>query len=98
MAFLVLAAAATSSCAGHRYGGYRGGYAYGPPPPPRYGPVGYAPRGGYVWCDGYWDRQPRGWAWAPGAWRRPPHARARWAPGHWQPHRNSYRFRPGYWR
>ena len=71
---------------------------YGPPPPPRYGPVGYAPRAGYVWCDGYWDYQPRGWVWAPGAWRRPPHPRARWVPGYWQPYRGGYRFRAGFWR
>jgi len=96
MAFLVLAAGASSACAGYRYS-YRGGYSYGPPPP-RYGPVGYAPRAGYVWCDGYWDYQPRGWVWAPGAWRRPPHPRARWVPGYWQPYRGGYRFRAGFWR
>ena len=85
------------SCAGPRYGAGVG-VRFGPPPPPRYGVVGSAPRSGYVWTDGYWDRGPRDWNWMAGSWRRPPRSRATWVPGSWESSRGNYRFRRGYWR
>src|SRR5580658_10967133 len=59
-----------------------GGGAYvmvpGPPPPPRYGAMGYAPSPGFVWAEGYYDlRGGSNWVWVPGAWRRPPRDRER---------------------
>jgi hypothetical protein len=47
MSTLALGAIVTG-CAGS------GGYVvrYGPPPPPRYGAMGYAPGPGFVWTDG----------------------------------------------
>ena len=44
-----------TGCAG---GGYYASARIGPPPPPRYGVMGYAPGPGYVWTDGYWDFGP----------------------------------------
>ena len=94
-AALALTMLAGTSCAGRYYGSGGLGYAYGPPPPPRYGAYGYAPGPGYVWTDGYWDRGPRGWAWAGGSWRRPPRPRSAWVPGQWNAWRGDYRFRHG---
>jgi hypothetical protein len=96
-AMLVAAMMSAGACAGPRYSaGF--GVRYGPPPPPRYGIVGYAPGPGYVWTDGYWNRGPRGWNWAAGSWRRPPRPRAMWVPGRWEQWHGDYRFRQGYWR
>ena len=78
-----------------------GGYAsvrFGPPPPPRYGVMGYAPGPGYVWTDGYWDLRGGHWSWVNGRWMRPPHRRAVWVPGTWVQDHSRYRFRRGYWR
>ena len=41
----------TGCAAGNGYAAMR----FGPPPPPRYGVMGFAPGPGYVWTDGYWD-------------------------------------------
>ena len=71
---------------------------YGPPPPPRYGLMGYAPGPGYVWTDGYWDLRGGRWFWVGGAWLRPPRARAVWVPGAWREDGHRWRFRRGYWR
>jgi hypothetical protein len=71
---------------------------YGPPPPPRYGVLGYAPGPGYVWTDGYWDWRGGRWFWVGGAWLRPPRPHAVWVPGSWTGQGHRYRFRRGYWR
>jgi hypothetical protein len=68
------------------------------PPPPRYGVVGVAPRGGYVWTEGYYNYRGSAYVWAPGRWMRPPHARAVWMPGAWVEGRRGYEFHRGYWR
>ncbi|MCC6536344.1 MAG: YXWGXW repeat-containing protein [Bryobacterales bacterium] len=92
----MLAILMATGCASPRVGV---GMRIGPPPPPRYGAVGYAPARGMVWADGFWDRGPSGWYWAPGSWQRPPRMGARWVPGRWAPMRGGrYHFRPGYWR
>jgi YXWGXW repeat-containing protein len=89
-----------SACASRGYYGGGGGY-YGPrvpPPAPRYGPAGYAPGPGYVWCEGFWDWRDR-WVWSPGQWARPPHVRATWVPGRWnRGSHGQYEFRRGHWR
>jgi len=72
--------------------------AYGPPPPPRNGVMGYAPGPGYVWTEGYWDWRGGRWFWVNGAWRRPPHRHAVWVPGVWHSEHGRYRFNHGYWR
>ena len=93
---LMLSAVMSTACTSSRAGV---GVRFGPPPPPRYGVVGYAPVRGMVWCDGFWDRGPGGWQWVAGSWQRPPRVGVRWVPGHWAPVRGgSYRFRAGYWR
>ena len=71
---------------------------YGPPPPPRYGIVGYAPGPSYVWTEGFWDRSGGQWGWVGGRWLRPPRPHAVWVPGSWRQERNAWRFRRGYWR
>lgn len=81
-----------TACASHRY------EARVPPPPARFGAMGYAPGPGYVWCDGFWDWRGGRWFWMNGTWQRPPRARARWAPGYWEPHGRDYRFQRGRWR
>ena len=83
-----------TSCAVSAYRGYR----IGPPPPARYGVVGYAPGPGYVWCDGYWNLRGRNWVWASGYWARPPRPQAVWVRPYWEPHGRGYRFHRGYWR
>jgi WXXGXW repeat (2 copies) len=78
-----------------------GAYAavrFGPPPPPRYGVMGYAPGPGYVWTDGYWDWRGSRWFWVDGRWMRPPRRSAVWVPGVWVQSNHGYRFRRGYWR
>jgi hypothetical protein len=70
---------------------------YGPPPPPRYGIVGYAPGPGYIWTDGYWDRHGGQWVWIGGRWMRPPRPHAVWVPGLWVQEGRAWRFRRGYW-
>ena len=71
---------------------------YGPPPPPRYGVMGYAPGPGYVWTEGFWDRRGGQWAWVSGRWMRPPRAHAVYVPGTWRQEGRSWRFHRGYWR
>jgi hypothetical protein len=80
--------------------GCAGGYVVqvGPPPPPRYGVMGYAPGPGYVWTDGYWDWRGGRWVWMSGAWLRPPRPHAVWVPGGWIGQERHMRFRRGYWR
>lgn len=78
-----------------------GGYAavrFGPPPPPRYGVVGFAPGPGYVWTDGYWDLRGGSWFWVGGRWLRPPRPSAVWVPGYWHEYRHNHRFERGHWR
>ena len=91
----VLAGTLLTACGG----GYRSGYyvGYGPPAP-RYGVVGVAPRAGYVWTDGYWDRRGSGWAWRSGSWVRPPRSRAVWVAPSWRQEGRGWRFNRGYWR
>jgi hypothetical protein len=71
--------------------------SYGPPPP-RYGPVGYAPGPGYIWVDGYWNRAGGNWVWANGYWGRPPRPHAVWVRPEWRQEGNRWRFHRGYWR
>ncbi len=77
-----------------------GAYAVriGPPPPPRYGVMGYAPGPGYAWTDGYWDWRGGRWFWMNGVWLRPPHRRSVYVPGVWVQSNRRYRFHRGYWR
>jgi hypothetical protein len=77
---------------------YGGVYVQGPPPPPRYGVVGYAPGPGFVWVDGYWNWSGRNWGWVGGSWVRPPRPGAVWVPHRWVQHGHGYRFVRGYWR
>jgi hypothetical protein len=76
-------------------GGY---YARYGPPAPRYGVIGVAPRGGYVWTDGHWNLRRGNWYWVNGRWSRPPHPRARWVPGRWSQQGRVWRFNRGHWR
>jgi hypothetical protein len=69
----------TGCVAGNGYAAVR----FGPPPPPRYGVMGYAPGPGFVWTDGYWDWRGGRWFWVDGRWREDGHR---------------YRFHRGYWR
>ena len=71
---------------------------FGPPPPPRYGVVGYAPGPGYVWTEGFWDRHGNQWVWVGGRWLRPPHGRGVWVAPAWREERGGWRFHRGYWR
>ncbi|HWC99541.1 MAG TPA: hypothetical protein VG456_22430 [Candidatus Sulfopaludibacter sp.] len=71
---------------------------YGPPPPPRYGAMGYAPGPGYVWTDGYYNLQGRNWAWVNGRWARPPRGHSAWVRPEWRHEGGRYRFHKGYWR
>lgn len=91
----VLLGTVLSACGGY-YG--RGYVAYGPPPPPRYGVMGYAPGPGYVWTDGYWNRAGGSWAWVNGRWAVPPRGRRVWVRPEWRAEGRSYRFHRGYWR
>ena len=84
-----------TGCAG---GGYYTSVRVGPPPPPRYGVMGYAPGSGYVWTEGFWDLNGGRWAWRPGVWRRPPRARAVWVPNEWRHENGRYRMSHGHWR
>jgi hypothetical protein len=71
---------------------------YGPPPPPRYAVMGYAPGPGYVWCEGSWAWRGSRWEWVAGRWMRPPRPRAAWVPGAWVAGHGGWHFRSGYWR
>ncbi len=70
----------------------------GPPPPPRYGVMGYAPGPGYVWTDGYYNLMGSNWVWVGGRWMRPPRRGAAWVSPEWRREGGRYRFRRGYWR
>ncbi len=72
--------------------------SYGPPPPPRYGVMGYAPGPGYVWTDGYYNRVGGNWVWVNGRWAVPPRGRATWIRPEWRQEHGSWRFHRGYWR
>jgi len=74
------------------------GVGYGPPPPARYGAMGYAPGPGYVWTDGYYDLRGGHWNWVDGRWARPPHGHSRWVRSEWRREGGRYRFHRGYWR
>lgn len=71
---------------------------FGPPPPPRYGVVGYAPGPGYVWTEGFWDRRGSQWVWSSGRWLRPPRPRAVWVAPAWREEHGGWRLHRGYWR
>jgi hypothetical protein len=71
---------------------------FGPPPPPRYGVVGYAPRPGFVWTEGFWDRRGGQWVWIDGRWLRPPRPRAVWVAPGWREEHGGWRLHRGYWR
>ena len=88
----VLFATVLAACGGYGYS------AYGGPPPPRYGAMGYAPGPGYVWADGYWDRGGGGWNWVGGRWLMPPRGRHAWGRPEWRHEGRNWRFRRGYWR
>ena len=80
-------------------GGYSSGFvAYGPPPPPRYGAVGYAPGPGYIWVDGYWNRYGGNWSWVNGRWATPPRGYHRWERAEWRNESGRWRFHEGRWR
>ncbi len=90
--FLLATLGLTTACAERPY------EVRTPPPPARYGAVGYAPGPGYVWCDGYYDWRGGRWFWVNGFWNRPPRARAVWIPAFWEPHGRGYKFHRGKWR
>ncbi|MGA3044528.1 MAG: hypothetical protein ABSF54_27460 [Bryobacteraceae bacterium] len=77
---------------------YGGVYVRVPPPPARYGVVGYAPGPGFVWADGYWDWRGGNWFWVGGTWMRPPRPGVVWVAPRWVPYGHRYRFVRGYWR
>jgi hypothetical protein len=66
------------------------------PPPPRIVEVP-APRPGYAWQPGYWQRDGDDWEWVDGQWvELPPHYT--WAPAHWEGGGDgSWHFVPGHW-
>jgi hypothetical protein len=72
--------------------------SYGPPPPPRYGTMGYAPGPGYIWVDGYYNLSGGRWNWINGTWLRPPRGRSVYVRPEWRREGRSYRFHRGYWR
>jgi len=84
---------ALTGCAAQ--GGY---YVRVPPPPARYGVVGYAPGPGYVWTDGYYANRYGRYEWVPGRWVRPPRRNSVWIRGEWQHTPRGYYFRQGHWR
>ena len=84
----------TGCAAGNGYVAVR----YGPPPPPRYGVMGFAPGPGYVWTDGHWDWRGGSWFWVGGRWQRPPRPHAVWVPGMWVEDHHQRRFVSGHWR
>ncbi len=92
---VLLGSLALGGCASRAY--YRG-YDVPPPPPPRYGVIGYAPGPGYIWADGYYNLRGSRWIWVPGAWVRPPRPRAVWVRPYWERHDRGYRFHRGHWR
>ena len=83
----LMGVALTGCAVGNGYAAVR----FGPPPPPRYGVMGYAPGSGFVWTEGSWD-------WRGGRWLRPPHARAVWVAGYWREDHHQWRFERGHWR
>lgn len=99
VAALALFGTLLAGCAGGAY------FGQNPPPPPRYGVVGYAPGPGYVWTEGYWGRRGSTWVWVQGRWMRPPRAGAVWVPGGWAERgrdrsrgRDRWEFQRGHWR
>lgn len=55
-----------------------------------------APRTGYIWAPGYWERENNDYIWVKGHWieTHPGH----WAPDHWeQIDSTHWRFHPGHW-
>lgn len=72
--------------------------SYGPPPPARYGAVGFAPGPGYVWTDGYYNRVGGSWVWVNGRWAVPPRGHGVWVRPEWRQERGNWRFHRGYWR
>ena len=83
----------TGCAAGNGYAAVR----FGPPPPPRYGVMGFAPGPGYVWTDGYYDWRGGRWFWVDGRWLRPPRPR-RLGTRTWREEGHRWRFHRGYWR
>jgi hypothetical protein len=71
---------------------------FGPPPPPRYGVIGYAPGPGFVWTEGFWDRRGGQWVWIDGRWQRPPRSHAIWVAPAWRQEHSGWRLHRGYWR
>jgi WXXGXW repeat (2 copies) len=92
----VIAGALLTGCAAR--GGYYSGYAAYGPPAPRYRVIGVAPGPGYVWTQGYWDRDGDRWAWREGRWLRPPRAHAVWVSPRWERHGREWRYHGGRWR
>ncbi len=93
--------AASAVLIGTMLSGCGPGYAvagYGPPPPQRYGAMGYAPGPGYVWADGYYNRVGNRWAWVGGSWMRPPRGRSAWVHPEWRQEHGRWRLHRGYWR
>jgi hypothetical protein len=84
-----------SACGHGPYYGYSYGYA---PPPPRYAVVGVAPGPGYIWTNGYWDRDHDRWAWRDGRWAVPPRGRTTYVAPRWEQHGNSWVRHEGRWR
>ena len=72
-------------------------YVRVPPPPMRYGVVGFAPGPSYVWTEGSWDWQ-RQLVLVGDSWKRPPHPHAVWVPSGWVRSGHGYVFHRGYWR
>lgn len=91
----LLGSAVLAGCGG--YGYHRSGYVP-PPPPARYGVVGYAPGPGYVWTEGFYDLRGGRWTWVSGRWMRAPRRGGVYVSPYWEPYGRGYRFHRGYWR
>jgi len=53
------------------------------PPAPRHEERGHAPRSGYVWKGGYWNRVNNQFVWVMGNWSMPPNGFTSWEAPRW---------------
>ncbi|HUI98823.1 MAG TPA: YXWGXW repeat-containing protein [Usitatibacter sp.] len=65
------------------------------PPPPRHEAVP-APRPGYVWDQGYWDRRDGRYVWVKGHWIHERHG-MHWHPSHWAKRDGRWELERGNW-
>ena len=85
VSFLLCAAAALSTACAHAPppADRVQAVAVSAPPPPRRENAGQAPRPGYVWIPGYWNRVNDQYVWVMGYWSMPPSGFTSWDATHW---------------